>query len=157
MKPLNQPNAILCGEIPCAEIGAIEGPFELPSPDVFCKRFFTWCPSYFLLESAASMSVEDGATQTQSAGVIPVDSRFLVLCRRPRLWWLNWSIPFNEETDLFPPKKNRTKILEKYDFIIKSPRVSSGQVGSRWMRANRSLSPLRSPRAGASLASGQPV
>ena len=74
----------------------------------FCKRSFTWCPSYFLMESVASMSAEDRATYTQSAGVIPykVDSRFLALCRRPRLWWFNWSIPVNEETEFFPPESN---------------------------------------------------
>ena len=74
----------------------------------FCQRAFTWCPSYFLMESIASISVEARAACTQSAGVIPykVDSQFLALCRRPRFWWFNWSVPDNQETEIFPPEGN---------------------------------------------------
>ena len=126
----------------------------------FCKRSFTWCPSYFRMESVASMSAEDRATYTQSAGVIPykVDSRFFgVVQAASPLVVQTGQFLLMRRRKFFPPKVIRIKILEKYDFIIKSPlRVSSGQVGSRWMRTNRSpLSPLRSPRA--SLVSGQPA
>ena len=84
----------------------------------FCKETFVWCPCYFLMESVASMSPEDRATYTQSAGVIPykVDSRFLSLCKRPRLWWFNWSIPVGEETEIFPPKDNSPESLGEIRF-----------------------------------------
>eukprot|EP00435_Cladocopium_sp_Y103_P015411 s1282_g3.t1 len=37
----------------------------------YCREFFTWCPCFFLMESVASMSPEDGEIYTQTAEVLP--------------------------------------------------------------------------------------
>lgn len=72
------------------------------------KHFFTWCPSFFLMESVASMSLEDRAVYSKSSGVLPykVDAQFLSPCRRPRLWWFNWTINSKENVEIFTPSSS---------------------------------------------------
>ena len=72
----------------------------------WAKEVFGWCPVYSLMESVASMSPEDRAIYTDSSGVLPykVDSKYLSPCRRPRLWWFNWTIPLQDGMEIFNPE-----------------------------------------------------
>eukprot|EP00435_Cladocopium_sp_Y103_P073845 s126_g45.t1 len=106
------------------------------------RDFFTWCPVFFLMESVASMSLEDRATYTRSSGVLPykVDARFLSPCRRPRLWWFNWKIPAKENVEVFTPSSARSsesgtlaKDSSSQEFL--EPKVVEDDVGGAELRA----------------------
>ena len=69
------------------------------------KATFNWCPTYFLMESVASMNEEDRKAYTRGAGILPylIDSSHISLCKRPRLFWFNWTVGAQEGCEIFPP------------------------------------------------------
>ena len=69
------------------------------------KEVFNWCPTFFLMESVASMSEQDRTSYTKGAGILPylVDSSHISLCNRPRLFWFNWTLPAEEGCEIAPP------------------------------------------------------
>ena len=71
----------------------------------WAKEIFTWCPTYHLMESVASVSSTDRIIYSRSSGVLPyqVDAQYLAPCRRPRLWWFNWIIPGRNGVEVFNP------------------------------------------------------
>eukprot|EP00438_Fugacium_kawagutii_P011158 Skav227732 [mRNA] locus=scaffold3513:12968:18204:+ [translate_table: standard] len=58
------------------------------------KQTFTWCPSYTLMESVASMDDCDRDTMTASYGEAPFlcDAACATWCHRPRLYWIDWEL-----------------------------------------------------------------
>ena len=73
------------------------------------KQIFCWCPSYFLMESVASMNASDREAYSRGAGILPylVESSHVSLCRRPRLYWFNWTVGAQEGCQVFPPSTAR--------------------------------------------------
>ena len=127
----------------------------------FCKQVFSWCPCYFLLESLVSISPEMRAVFTRTTGVLPykVDARYLALCKRPRLWWFNWSIPSTECTEIFPPQNNQPDQIGEIRFhheVSSKNFLRTGwktQQGFTKFAAFTTAQPSRSRRAPAGLES----
>ena len=65
---------------------------HVPRIESILKRFFTWCPTFTLIENVASMDAHDCRTMSEAYDLSPwqVDASGLSLCRRPRLYWFNW-------------------------------------------------------------------
>ena len=65
---------------------------HVPRVEALLKRFFTWCPTFTLVENVASMDPADCQVMSRAYGMDPwlVDAGGLSLCRRPRLYWFNW-------------------------------------------------------------------
>ena len=82
------------------------------------SEVFTWCPSFFLMESVASMNDKDRSIYTRSSGVLPykIDSYHLAPCKRPRLWWFNWVIQSKEGINIFPPTTNQVTDFGEIQF-----------------------------------------
>ena len=57
------------------------------------------------MESVASMNEGDRAAYTRGAKILPylVESSGMSLCRRPRLYWFNWTVGAQEGCEIFPP------------------------------------------------------
>ena len=70
------------------------------------RSVFTWCPVFTLMESVSSMNSEDRSHYSKTIGLLPyeVDSKYLSLCRRPRLWWFDWTIKSRPGVSIIPPK-----------------------------------------------------
>lgn len=58
------------------------------------KLCFPWAQVQSLIESVASMNGEDEHIMSTSFGELPwgIDSCHLSLCRRPRLYWVDWEL-----------------------------------------------------------------
>ena len=118
------------------------------------RSFFTWCPSFFLMESVASMTLEDRATYSRSSGVLPyqVDAKFLSLCRRPRLCWFNWTIPSKDNFEIFTPSSSQVSEVGEIRFHYVSSFKDYLRPG--WSPANQegkfftftAAQPMKQPR-----------
>lgn len=64
---------------------------------------FKSIPSY---GSVSSMNSEDRSHYSKTIGLLPyeVDSKFMSLCRRPRLLWFDWTIKSRPGVSIIPPK-----------------------------------------------------
>ena len=58
------------------------------------KKTFVWCPVYTLMESVASMDVQDRDIMSESIGQAPYlcNAGTFTWCNRPRLYWLDWEV-----------------------------------------------------------------
>ena len=67
---------------------------EVPRIRELFKQHFTWCPTYSLMESVASMDAIDRRHMSTAFGGLPVlcDAGDLTWCRRPRLYWCDWEL-----------------------------------------------------------------
>ena len=65
---------------------------HVPRIEEMIRRYFTWCPTYMLVENVASMDAADCQIMSEAYNLEPwlVDACGLSLCRRPRLYWFNW-------------------------------------------------------------------
>ena len=61
---------------------------------ILVKRHFPWAQVHKLMESVASMDVEDRACMSKGVEVTPwrIDSVGITVCRRPRLYWISWEL-----------------------------------------------------------------
>ena len=61
--------------------------------DLLCEHF-PWAQVHRLMESVASMDVEDREVMSKSVGSTPylIDAAGVTGCRRPRLYWPSWEI-----------------------------------------------------------------
>ena len=64
------------------------------------RKRFVWCPTHVLMESVASMDVEDREVMSQDFGDTPwlCDAGTMTWCSRPRLYWLTWEL--TEDSDM---------------------------------------------------------
>ena len=62
------------------------------------EKYFKWCPIHVLMESVASMDTEDKQHMSDSFGGEPweIDADHITWCRRPRLYWVTWSLAGGE-------------------------------------------------------------
>lgn len=58
------------------------------------KKTFVWCPVYTLMESVASMDVQDRDIMSESIGQAPYlcNAGTFTWCNRPRLYWQDWEV-----------------------------------------------------------------
>ena len=61
----------------------------------YLKQCFTWCPVESLIESVASMDASDREAMSEAFEAEPLecDAGDYSWCRRPRLYWVTWEIP----------------------------------------------------------------
>ena len=71
---------------------------EVPRIRDLFKAHFSWCPTYSLMESVASMDSHDRDIMTQAIGCDPIlcDAGELTWCHRPRLYWCDWELVATE-------------------------------------------------------------
>ena len=58
------------------------------------KKEFCWAQVHHLMESVQSMDGKDREIMSQEIGTTPlaIDSSGVTLCRRPRLYWISWTL-----------------------------------------------------------------
>ena len=128
------------------------------------EKTFSWCPVHFLMESVSSMDARDRETYTRAVGILPfeVDSRGISLCRRPRLWWFNWSLSKREGLEIVNPSSSHAQdygeihlnaVTHEGDFLKPGwSRVTPDRPFSTFTTAQASAKPRFAP-AGLSKAS----
>ena len=106
---------LLGGGPPCQGVAGLE---DFCRVKTWVVEVFAWCPVFFLMESVSSMTREDRSTYTNSVGVLPyeIDSKYLSPCRRPRLWWFNWTVPEKEGICIYPPQTNEPSDFGAIEF-----------------------------------------
>ena len=77
---------------------------EVPRIRDAVKRFFKWCPVFVIMESVASMDVEDRQVMSAAFGgdAIKCDAGSLTWCHRPRLYWCDWELRESEGVTITP-------------------------------------------------------
>ena len=62
------------------------------------EKYFKWCPVHVLMESVSSMYARDKQHMSDSFGEEPweIDADNITWCRRPRLYWVTWTLPGGE-------------------------------------------------------------
>eukprot|EP00438_Fugacium_kawagutii_P027525 Skav207791 [mRNA] locus=scaffold710:34022:37634:+ [translate_table: standard] len=67
---------------------------HVPRVREMLKKVFKWCPTHDLVESVASMDLQDKNVMSEAIGSYPIqcDSGDLTWAHRPRLYWLSWDI-----------------------------------------------------------------
>eukprot|EP00435_Cladocopium_sp_Y103_P046961 s855_g13.t1 len=67
---------------------------EVPRIRQLVQRCFPWAQVHLFAESVASMDAKDRAAMSEGFGLTPcqVDAAGVSLCRRPRLYWMNWEL-----------------------------------------------------------------
>ena len=72
---------------------------------------FRWCSVHFVMESVSSMDEKDRAIYSRAVGILPyqVDARDVSLCRRPRLWWFNWSLSDRPGMEIVNPATSQAQ------------------------------------------------
>ena len=62
------------------------------------EKYFKWCPVHVLMESVSSMDARDKQHMSDSFGEEPweIDADNITWCRRPRLYWVTWTLPGGE-------------------------------------------------------------
>ena len=75
------------------------------------QETFSWCPVHFVMESVSSMDEKDRAIYSRAVGILPyqIDSRNVSLCRRPRLWWFNWSLSEQLGLEIVTPSTSQAQ------------------------------------------------
>ena len=63
------------------------------------RTYFPWAQTHSLSESVASMDYQDCVVMSDAFGSQPwfIDSAGMALCHRPRLYWVSWEIPSNQD------------------------------------------------------------
>eukprot|EP00438_Fugacium_kawagutii_P025239 Skav236128 [mRNA] locus=scaffold900:368879:380005:- [translate_table: standard] len=76
------------------------------------QRFFPWAQVKSLMESVASMDLEDQDVMTQHFGEEPrlLDSADVSLAHRPRLYWFDWEIPNQNDVEFVKLASGRVKV-----------------------------------------------
>eukprot|EP00438_Fugacium_kawagutii_P032414 Skav234917 [mRNA] locus=scaffold840:917441:922639:+ [translate_table: standard] len=72
------------------------------------QRYFPWCPVYNLMESVASMDLQDERVMSDSFGSRPLklDAGGMTWCHRPRLYWLTWEVTSGDGVAISPGAGN---------------------------------------------------
>ena len=80
---------------------------EVPRIRDLFKKCFKWCPVYSLMESVASMDVQDRQVMSEGIGGLPLlcDAGELTWCHRPRLYWCDWEIVEGRGYSISPSDK----------------------------------------------------
>ena len=99
------------------------------------KQSFPWAPVHTLMESVASMDEEDRNTMSDHFGDSPwkCDSKYMLWCCRPRLYWLTWDIVEGEGVELFQdsePRELRLHALQAMEEICKEGWVKADPLSS---------------------------
>ena len=75
-------------------------------PRVFelCRQVFKWAQVHRLMESVFSMDAKDRSIMSEALGVTPymVDASGITACRRPRLYWLSWTLQEGQGVTIQP-------------------------------------------------------
>ena len=71
-------------------------------------QHFTWADTFILIilmESVSSMSASDRVVMSRGVGILPyeLDAIGISPCRRPRLFWFNWTIQSNNSIIIYKP------------------------------------------------------
>ena len=100
---------------------------EVPRIRNLLKKHFSWCPTFSLMESVASMDRCDQRTMSSGYGGEPVlcDAADITWCHRPRLYWIDWELletedMFFEEVTPEEPQRLRLKGCQEFTSVIKS-------------------------------------
>lgn len=69
------------------------------------QQKFCWCQVHALMESVASMDVEDQQIMSKDFGSYPweCDAGTLTWCSRPRLYWVTWELRAGDGVELSQP------------------------------------------------------
>lgn len=92
------------------EARCFKGPSEQPVPrgtshQKLVQKVFPWAQVRTIMENVASMSDEDRSVMTAELEVLPwhIDASGISICRRPRLYWVDWELQESEGVVVQPP------------------------------------------------------
>ena len=113
---------------------------------------FSWCSVHFLMESVSSMDEKDRAIYSRAVGILSWE---VSLCRRPRLWWFNWTVAEQVGLDIVNPSTSQahdygeihlTAGLQDRDFLKPGwNRVDPNRPFSTFTTAQASAKPRFAP------------
>ena len=81
---------------------------EVPRVKALVEKEFFWAQVHLLMESVASMNIEDREIMSEAVELRPwkIDSLGLTICRRPRLYWCTWEFVEQEQAQVNSPDQN---------------------------------------------------
>eukprot|EP00438_Fugacium_kawagutii_P029336 Skav210185 [mRNA] locus=scaffold2101:277240:280722:- [translate_table: standard] len=75
---------------------------HVPRIELLVRRAFSWCAVHSLMESVASMDIEDRDIMSAHLDTEPIkcDAGSFLWCHRPRLYWLSWDLTSGDGFDI---------------------------------------------------------
>ena len=93
---------------------------EVPRIRELLEKHFSWAKVFFMMESVSSMSDADRVLMTRSMGFLPyeLDSKGITPCRRPRLFWFNWTANAEIGVTIQKPSSSSSADYGQVDFDL---------------------------------------
>ena len=106
---------------------------EVPRIRDLIKQYFTWCPTYALMESVASMDDADRRLMSEGIGCEPIkcDAGCLTWCYRPRLYWCDWELIESNGFSFSRDESGGPQVL-----LLEGYQEFSDVVRTGWLKVN---------------------